>query len=103
MAFVYIQSERQLWTVGHYDGNGKFQPESDHGSPDAAAARAVALNGGGPTPADTLRVLQLARVALESQPSFRINALPRELDSSYKVLRELDRVIAAMTAGAARG
>ena len=45
-AWVYIRSEPGLWTVGFYDPSGKFQPESDHDSPDDAAKRAHYLNGG---------------------------------------------------------
>src|SRR4051794_38367422 len=36
---------RGLWTVGHYAGE-QFIPESDHGSPEAAADRVRWLNGG---------------------------------------------------------
>lgn len=44
--FVYIQSEKQLWTVGHYEPGGKFIPESDHDTTESAAARVHFLNGG---------------------------------------------------------
>jgi len=44
--YVYIRSEPQLWTVGHYGDDGRFVPESDHGSTDEAAMRVNALNGG---------------------------------------------------------
>lgn len=43
--YVYIQSEPQLWTVGFYDPNGKWQPESDHKTSEAAADRVAYLNG----------------------------------------------------------
>lgn len=43
--YVYIKSEPQLWTVGFYDPEGKFQPESDHGSTQEAADRVAYLNG----------------------------------------------------------
>lgn len=43
--YVYIKSEHCLWTVGFYDPSGKWHPESDHESPDAAAARVAYLNG----------------------------------------------------------
>ena len=43
--WVYIQSEPSLWTVGFYDPNGKWQPESDHESPVSAAERVNYLNG----------------------------------------------------------
>jgi hypothetical protein len=44
--YVYIRSEPGLWTVGHYDPAGEFQPESDHDSTDEAAKRVHYLNGG---------------------------------------------------------
>lgn len=44
--WLYIQSEKGLWTVGFYDPTGAWQPESDHGSREAAAARVHYLNGG---------------------------------------------------------
>jgi hypothetical protein len=34
-----------LWTVGHYDPNGKWIPESDHDSKEEAAERVHYLNG----------------------------------------------------------
>ncbi len=50
--YVYIRSERTLWTVGFYDPRGNWQAESDHESKDAAAARVAYLNGGGSKPDD---------------------------------------------------
>jgi len=60
MMYVYVLSEsfmdldqvrRQLWTVGFYKPDGKFEPESDHDNKDVAAARVHYLNGGtGPQP-----------------------------------------------------
>lgn len=44
--YVYIQSERSLYTVGFYGPDGKWHPESDHASTEAAAARVHYLNGG---------------------------------------------------------
>lgn len=50
--FIYKQTEfsskdgADLWTVGHMEGD-KFEPESDHSSKYAAAARCIELNGGG--------------------------------------------------------
>ena len=45
--YVYLRSEPQLYTVGYYDPNGKFQPESDHSDREKAADRVHYLNGGG--------------------------------------------------------
>jgi hypothetical protein len=44
--YVYIESEPGLYTVGFYDSKGKWQPESDHTSKEAAAERIHYLNGG---------------------------------------------------------
>ena len=59
--YVYIHTEKEefwtdnqgqeqhfpgLWTVGHYAPDGKFHPESDYNSPDAASQRVHFLNGG---------------------------------------------------------
>lgn len=43
--YTYINSEPGLWTVGDYDAIGRWQPESDHPSPEEAAARTAWLNG----------------------------------------------------------
>lgn len=43
--YVYIRTEPSLWTVGFYDPEGKFQPESDYNSTTEAAARVAFLNG----------------------------------------------------------
>ena len=44
--FVYLRSEPSLWTVGFHTPEGKWEPESDHGSPEEAAKRCRFLNGG---------------------------------------------------------
>lgn len=48
MTWVYIRSEPRLWTVGFYEPDGKFVSESDHRTPQRAAARVHYLNGGTP-------------------------------------------------------
>ena len=45
--YVYVKSEPRLWTVGFYEPNGKWHPESDHPSADEAANRVAWLNGAG--------------------------------------------------------
>ena len=44
--YVYIKTEPRLWTVGHYDPNGDYVPESDHDTKEQAAQRVHWLNGG---------------------------------------------------------
>lgn len=46
MNYVYIKTEPGLWTVGFYDPDGKWQPESDHHSIKEAQEHASWLNGG---------------------------------------------------------
>lgn len=43
--YVYIQSEPSLWTVGFYDPNGNWHPESDYSNAQEAAERVAWLNG----------------------------------------------------------
>jgi hypothetical protein len=43
--WLYVRSEPGLWTVGFYDPDGKWQSESDHDSPEAAAERVGYLSG----------------------------------------------------------
>lgn len=45
MTWVYKQSEPGLWTVGFYDPKGRWEPESDHTTSEAAAQRCAWLNG----------------------------------------------------------
>ncbi|NIS77771.1 MAG: hypothetical protein GTO00_09195 [Deltaproteobacteria bacterium] len=44
--YVYIRSEGQLYTVGHYAPDGIFIPESDWSMRENAARRVNWLNGG---------------------------------------------------------
>lgn len=44
--FVYVRSEANLWTVGHYTPSGGWIAESDHGTAAEAAERVHWLNGG---------------------------------------------------------
>ena len=43
--YVYIKTEQHLWTVGHYDPERRFHPESDHTNAEDAAKRVAWLNG----------------------------------------------------------
>jgi hypothetical protein len=59
--WIYKETERGCWTVGYVvsDDELDFQPESDHESREAAAARINYLNGG-----DGLPQGPLTRVAI---------------------------------------
>lgn len=43
--YVYIKSEPNLFTVGFYKPDGKWEPESDHSTREEAANRVAWLNG----------------------------------------------------------
>ena len=64
-AYVYIRSEPGLWTVGFYRPDGSWEPESDHGSTEEAAARVAYLNGDQSAAVDALakRVVELEQEA----------------------------------------
>ena len=49
--YVYIQSEENLFTVGHYAPDGHWIPESDWETTEEAAKRVHYLNGGNQEPA----------------------------------------------------
>lgn len=50
--YVYQQlPEYGVYTVGFYDPSGKWRPESDHDTAEAAANRVAFLNGGSQKPA----------------------------------------------------
>jgi hypothetical protein len=44
--YVYIESQKGVFTVGFYDPQKKFRPDSDHETAESAAARVHYLNGG---------------------------------------------------------
>lgn len=44
--YVYLKTEPQLWTVGHYAPDGEWIPESDHSTKEQAANKVILLNGG---------------------------------------------------------
>lgn len=46
MSWVYKKSEANLWTVGFYEPDGTWVPESDHDDAEKAASRCNYLNGG---------------------------------------------------------
>jgi len=48
--YVYMRTEKSLWTVGFYSPNGKWVSESDYDNPEDAACRVHYLNGGNETP-----------------------------------------------------
>jgi hypothetical protein len=78
MSYVYIRSEPLLWTVGFYRPDGKFEPESDHGTSEGAARRVAWLNGG-------------AHVdRLES----RISELEQDTPQARRLQAELDATLA---------
>jgi len=45
---VYIRSEPKLFTVGFYDPQGQWHPNSDYDDPDKAARQVAYLNGYNP-------------------------------------------------------
>ena len=48
--YVYVQSESNLWSVGHYTPGGRWLLESEHDTAEMAARRVAWLNGSGSAP-----------------------------------------------------
>lgn len=63
--WVYLKTESNLYTVGFYDPKGKWNPDSDHETSDAAALRVHFLNGGATTP-DMLQAGEMALLAFDT-------------------------------------
>ena len=82
MSYVYIRSEPALWTVGFCKPDGKWEPESDHGSKDEAAKRVVYLNGG--SVVDRQVVDRIAAI---------LAAFDWETDDRQLALEEIERVV----------
>lgn len=43
--WIYVETERHLWTVGFYDPRGTWHTDSDHTDREKAARRVHYLNG----------------------------------------------------------
>lgn len=74
-AYTYVRSEPGLWTTGYYDPDGKWQPDSDHGSQEEAATRVHWLNGGSVESVATDVLHELTTVGLSQDEEIRAEAL----------------------------
>ena len=45
MMYIYIKTEPNLYTVGFYTPDGRWEPESDYNEKEEAAKRVAWLNG----------------------------------------------------------
>jgi hypothetical protein len=72
MAWVYIESEKGLWTVGFYAPDGEWRSETDHSDKEAAARRCAMLNGGGlnTAPKKRLPAASSAKFKIDVDPDF---------------------------------
>jgi len=64
--YVYQQSEFSpycLFTVGYYEPNGEWMPESDHEDKIQAANRTILLNGGVPEDPNDLNTIKTKNVS----------------------------------------
>lgn len=105
--WVYIQTEAELWTVGFYGPNEKFEPESDHGCPEEAAARVRWLNGARDDAAIAVELRRLAESfsAQERRENVRADRLlrhgkQRKYEGAITTARALHIVVAQLTARA---
>jgi hypothetical protein len=84
MSYVYVRSESQLYTVGFYNPNGKWEPESDHTTIVAAAKRVHFLNGG--VDLDLLELRSLIVAAAKRRLTIRFDGAEVSESGGYGVL-----------------
>lgn len=80
--YVYLKSEPALWTVGFYDPAGAWHAESDHDSPQAAAARVAYLNGD--RQADYQPLIEAAQAVIARWETGDLAAAVRDLAAALK-------------------
>lgn len=83
--YVYLKSEKTLWTVGFYDPAGQWLPESDYTDMESAAKRTAYLNGEDKT---CLALLLNRITALECQVENHGMILERTEKIARKVANE---------------
>ena len=97
--WIYKRTEPELWTVGYQDSGG-FEPESDHGSPEEAAARVRYLNGGTIPNLTAKLVTTVLTRHIGDGPAALAEAFAAEL-SAYDPLFDRRRFTATVLAGVA--
>lgn len=86
--WYYIQSEKNLWTVG-CDARGQWHPDSDHDSREAAAERVAFLNGGGLLAEQRRQyILKRLREKFAAEPWWR--EVDDAFDAAWKVAHRSD-------------
>lgn len=95
ITYTYRKTEHVLWTVGDYTPSGEWVPESDHDSPEEAAARVRWLNGGGVESQIVAQLLEACKLIVAAE-----KAVTEE--GNYQLLVEATEVARA-TIAAAKG
>lgn len=68
-AWVYVRTEPQLWTVGFYAPDGKWNTDSDYNDRQQAADRCAVLNGGAPA-AEVAALREALEAVIECNDNF---------------------------------
>ena len=87
--YVYVQSEPRLFTVGFYQPDGTWVPESDHGSRQEAAARVAYLNSGGQQLSELAARIAELELTMLQQASLanQVGGISKEMFSRVQALR----------------
>ena len=85
--YVYIRTESNLFSVGHYTPTGEFYAESDFNSKEQAAARVAYLNGGGKEKKQMIILLEefYGMYDLKYEKGDRV-VYDRETESGYHII-----------------
>ena len=94
--WVYIKSEPRLWTVGFYRPDGKWEPESDHSTPEEAARQVNFLCGGSLPSLEAQRDALKERVAeLEEGLTYIANTTSKSINPSDRLTAMIEMIGAA--------
>lgn len=92
--YIYLQTEKSLWTVGFFKPNGCFQPEKDfgidEGGADAAARRVHWLNGGCDYDTDAKQTEKDATAEIEQCREWAGKFGGKTLSSVESIIRSMD-------------
>lgn len=98
---VYMEYEPGVWTVGHYDSDGKWHPTADYINESEAAEKVRYLNGGSDQPHESVDLDCLrdsfAQAALTGMIAAHTGdkRLPDSIDTAQAAYEYADAMLAA--------
>lgn len=88
--YTYTRSEPSLWTVGYHDPDGQWEPDSDHGSQEEAAARVHWLNGGSVEVPVTTELAEMPATGLDVGQQIRLETARLLMEDWHSIAADKD-------------